>query len=65
MSKYGAFSGLYFPVFELSTGKYGPEKAPFLDTFHALQTVSVSGKYLDCAPQLISFDASEINVIHI
>ena len=26
MSKYGVFSCPYFPVFELYTGKYGPEK---------------------------------------
>ena len=26
MSKYGVFSGLYFPVFGLNTEKYGPEK---------------------------------------
>ena len=26
VSKYGAFSGPYFPVFGLDTGKYGPEK---------------------------------------
>ena len=24
-----------FPVFGLNTGKYGPEKTPYLDTFHA------------------------------
>ena len=36
VSKYGAFSGPYFPVFELNTGKYEPEKTPYLDTFHAL-----------------------------
>ena len=29
MSKYRVFSGLYFPVF-------GPEKTPYLDTFHAV-----------------------------
>ena len=29
MSKYGGFSGPYFPV-------YGPEKTPYLDTFHAM-----------------------------
>ena len=34
--KYGVFSGPYFPVFGLNTGKYGPEKTPYLDTFHAL-----------------------------
>ena len=27
---------MYFPVFELNTGKYGPEKTPFLDTFRAV-----------------------------
>ena len=24
VSNYGVFSGLYFPVFELNTGKFGP-----------------------------------------
>ena len=36
MSKYGVFSGPYFPVFGLNTGKYGPEKTPYLDTFYAV-----------------------------
>ena len=49
MSKYGVFSGPYFLVFGLNTeiysiisifspntGKYGPEKTPYLDTFHAV-----------------------------
>ena len=31
-----SFSGLYFPVFRLNTGKYGPEKTPYLDTFHVV-----------------------------
>ena len=31
-----AFCGLYFPVFGLNTGKYGPEKTLYLDTFHAV-----------------------------
>ena len=35
--KYGVFSGPYFPVFGLNTGKYGPEKTPYLDTFHAIR----------------------------
>ena len=30
MSKYGVFSGP-------NTGKYGPEKTPYLDTFHAVK----------------------------
>ena len=37
VSKYGVFSGLYFPVFGLNTGKYGPGKTPYLDTFHAVR----------------------------
>ena len=36
VSKYGVFSGLYHPVFISSAGKYGPEKTPYLDTFHAV-----------------------------
>ena len=36
VSKYGVYSGLYLAVFGLNTGKYGPEKNPYLDTFHAL-----------------------------
>ena len=46
MSKYGAFSGPYFSAFGLNTeylsvfsvnaGKYGPEKTPYLDTFHVV-----------------------------
>ena len=30
------FSGPYFPVFNPNTGKYGPEKSPYLDTFHSV-----------------------------
>ena len=36
VSKYRVFSGPYFPVFGLNTGKYGPEKTPYLDIFHAV-----------------------------
>ena len=36
VSKYEVFSGPYFPVFGLNTGKYGPGKTPYLDTFHVL-----------------------------
>ena len=34
--KYGAFYGPYFFVFSANTGKYGPEKTPYLDTFDAV-----------------------------
>ena len=30
------FSGPYFSLFSPNVGKYGPEKAPDLDTFHAV-----------------------------
>ena len=46
MPKYGVFSGPYFPLFGLNkerysvfsanVEKYGPEKSPYLDTFHAV-----------------------------
>ena len=43
---YGISSGPYFPVFSPNTGKYGPEKTPYLDIFHELQiTVDVNKKY--------------------
>ena len=44
MSKYGVFSGPYFPAFVFSpkAGKYGPEKTPYLDTFHAVTIMTES-----------------------
>ena len=36
-----SFSGPYFPVFSPNTGKYGPEKTPYLDTFHAVSLVAI------------------------
>ena len=34
------FSGLYFLIFGLNMTKYGPEKTPYWDTFHALHVKS-------------------------
>ena len=39
MFKYRVFSGPYFPVFSPNTGKYGPEKTPCLDIFHAVKVL--------------------------
>ena len=39
MFKYGVFFGTYFPVFGLNTGIYGPEKTPYLNTFHAVISI--------------------------
>ena len=36
VSKYGVISGPYHSAFGVNTGKYGPEIAPHLDTFHAV-----------------------------
>ena len=36
VSKYRVFSSPYLPVFSPKTGKYGPEKTLYLDTFHAV-----------------------------
>ena len=39
------FSGLYFPAstFSPNTGKYGPEEAPYLDTFHKVKFHATQG----------------------
>ena len=37
MFKYGVISGPYFPIFELNTGKYGPEITPYLDISDAMK----------------------------
>ena len=36
ISKYRVFSGSYLDIFSPNTGKYGPEKNPYLYTFHRL-----------------------------
>ena len=41
VSKCGVISGPYFPVFSPNTGKYGPEKTPYLVTFHSVNFYSV------------------------
>ena len=47
MPKYGFFSGPYFRVLRLNTGKHGPEKTSYLDTFHAVSfTISNSSDIL-------------------
>ena len=39
VSKCRVLSGLYFPIFSPNTGKYGPEKTPYLNTFHTVTTI--------------------------
>ena len=64
MSKYGVFSGPYFPTVRLNTGrdtsylsafspnarKYGQEKTPYLDTFQ-----TVLDNYVVCKNQEIDY----------
>ena len=45
-----SFSGTYFPVFGLNTGKYGQEKTTYLDTFHAVSIILEK-----CSEYLTSF----------
>ena len=46
MSKYGVFSRLYYPVFGLNTGKYGPEKLCFWTTFKHVLVLKTSSTRL-------------------
>ena len=60
VSKYGVFSGLYFYVFSPNTEKYGPEKMPYLDTFH---TVNCSGTMSHLGR--ISHISTHKNIVHL
>ena len=44
MSKCGVFPGPYFPVFGLNTEKYVPEKTPYLDIFHTVNSGKIFKK---------------------
>ena len=46
MSKQGVFSCPHFSVFGLNTGKSGPEKTPYLDTFHEVYKLRIWKKDL-------------------
>ena len=49
--EYGVSSDPYFPVFSPNTGKCGPEKTPYLDTFHEVQiNIDVNKRYKDLRP---------------
>ena len=47
VSKYGVFSGP-------NAGKYGPEKTPYLDIFHAMLTYRFSKNSLVIQPSLMT-----------
>ena len=59
------FSGLYFPVSSPNTGKYGPGKTPYLDTFHAVEACNLTKneppKGLSLDPKLSSINFENIH----
>ena len=59
VSKYGVFSGPYFPVFGLNTGKKGPEETPYLDTFHAVWYLEAYSEL--CQTSLMKLFAKVVN----
>ena len=59
MSKYGVFSGPYFPAFGLNTESYGREKTPYLDIFPA-----VIGLIWNKSITVTSFDYHEHSTIY-
>ena len=64
-SRYGDFSGSYFPVFSSNTGKCGPEKTPHLDSFHvAVLRNMVLLKYIHSWPNTEIY-ASKSNLTNI
>ena len=48
------FSGPYFPVFGLNTGKYGPEKTSYFNTFYAVIFNGIIQRFVIIVIQIIS-----------
>ena len=48
MTKYEGFSGLCFPVVRLNIGKYGPERPPYLETFHVMAKAHILAYFTWC-----------------
>ena len=59
VSKYGIFSGPYFPVLNLNTGKYGAEKTLYLDTFDEVTLGCSIIKNLDKVSNYVGIDIME------
>ena len=51
----------YLFVFSPNVGKYGPEKTPHLDTFHAVPTYSMRGGWGKLVFEKILLGKNEIN----
>ena len=73
VSKYGVFTRQCFSIFVLNIGKYGREKTPYLDTFHAVVDNSNTNlffsehdkAYIDhkTSTVFLKDDARELNVL--
>ena len=72
--QYGVFSSSYFPAFGLNTeryfnpnaGKYGPEKTPYLDTFHAVPATFNIFKFLSYSvscPNSLHESLTDVDII--
>ena len=59
MSKYGVLSGPYYgdtpyvSVFSPNAEKYGPEKTPYFDTFHAVDVFKILVAFLKSSKTLL------------
>ena len=53
MSKYGVFSGPYFPVFGMNTGKYGPEKTHAVIVCTELTSYQIFQLTFNCSKSII------------
>ena len=59
--KFRVFSGPYFHVFRLNTGKFGSEKALHLETFHAVDLWIASMIHSDIA--ILNINGAEYHCI--
>ena len=54
---------LCFPVFNSNAGKYGPEKTPYLDTFHAVEYIFKLSAIALILPKFLDFSHPCYNCI--
>ena len=52
------FSSPYFPVVSPKTGKYGPEKTPYLDKFHIVNN-SMDTNQKSLVPEIIHLEGPQ------
>ena len=55
---------LYLSVFSPNTGKYGPEKTSYLDTFHAVRCFRNEGKFHKFKTKILVLDRGSFLLLH-